>query len=180
MKGARKYEGEKRKGEWKVKLVGKNNTHRSSAVATDRPTDRRRLQRGGGGGIAHAASEKTFLLPSSPLSPSSARPSDRPDISHSSQRANHTWTFIAPKRTSAPAAEQTNKRTNGVDGKPKHGSFARPPARPTVRPIVFFSGRSTPSSFSPSSLPPHPLPLSAAFARLLAMLLNGLKRKSCR
>ena len=103
MKGRRKEEGGKRKGEWKVKLVGKNNTHRSSSS-------------GNGGGIAHSASEKTFLLPPSlprPLSFQSDRPTGHPSFSTAGQSY---LDFYCPQ-TNELAAEQTN----GEDRKPKHG-----------------------------------------------------------
>ena len=128
MKGGRKEEEgtneEGGKGEWKVKLVGKNNTHHSKRG--NRP--RRSLPR------KHFSSSLSLLF------------SFRPDISHSSQRANHTWTFIAPKRTSERTLSQPNKRTERI----ANPNMDDPPdvRGPTAHPPVFFSGRSTPSSLS--------------------------------
>ena len=118
MKGGRKEEEgtneEGGKGEWKVKLVGKNNTHHSKRG--NRP--RRSLPR------KHFSSSLSSLLFSF-----------RPDISHSSQRANHTWTFIAPKRTSALSRSRTNERR----GSRTQTWMIRPTSavRPLFRPFSF-------------------------------------------
>ena len=122
--GANERREEGGKGEWKVKLVGKNNTHHSKRG--NRP--RRSLPR------KHFSSSLSLLF------------SFRPDISHSSQRANHTWTFIAPKRTSERTLSQPNKRTERI----ANPNMDDPPdvRGPTALSPVFFSGRSTPSSLS--------------------------------